>query len=211
VLGAVVASCAVCLQPTEAGVVAEGGVSARPLTQLALRASQVGPGYRAEVIPGGGLVRNQVSLDLCSVRFLSEESRSARLQLAYTRRGSPLQLSNEVVRYTRGGAELAFNELSATVALCPRKPRLSPVRGVGLLAWRLKRIEDSRLLPSSLALEVQVTRTYEGKRQVRQALFVYQVRGDVLSAVYTYGGTLAAQRRFGLRAAAESARNLRGS
>jgi hypothetical protein len=208
VLAATVA-CGICLQPVAASPLGSGDVEAQPLSGIALRGEQVGPGYQAKVIPGGRLVKNQVSLDLCGFRYLSEDLRTARLQLAYTRPGSPLQLSNEVVRYKGDGAQIAYGELALAAATCPRRPVQSPVQGVGALTWRLTPIKDSRLLPTSVAVAAEVSRRFQGKRQVRTGVLVYQVHGNVLSAVYTYGGTLAAQKRFGLNAAAKSAANLR--
>jgi hypothetical protein len=200
-----IASCAVA-----AGDLA-AKTGATPLNQIALRAAQVGPLYRAEVIRSGRSVRNQVSLDLCGFRFPSEALRAARLQLAYQRPGVKLALSSEVVRYRAGGALQAFLELQYAVANCPTKPVRGPVGGVGPLTWRVNRISDPRLPPASIALDVHVTGTVEGKKVVDVSTLVYQVRGEVLSAVYTYGGTAAASRRFALNAAVQSAGNLRRS
>jgi hypothetical protein len=203
--------CGICLQPTAASPLGSDDAQAPPLSGIALRGEQVGPGYQAKVIPGGRLVKNQVSLDLCGFRYLSEDLRTARLQLSYSRPGSPLRLSNEVVRYRGDGAQIAFGELALAAATCPRRPVQSPVQGVGALTWRLTPIKDPRLLPSSVALVARVSRQYQGKRQAVEGILVYQVQGNVLSAVYTFGGTLAAQKRFGLNAAAKSAANLRRS
>jgi hypothetical protein len=202
---------AIALQSSFASPPSADEVKARPLAQLALSASQVGPGYRAWVIPGGRKVEGQVTLDLCGFRYLSDELRAARLQLAYDHPRSALALSNEVVRYRGRGAELAYGELAYAATRCPRNPTRSPVRGVGLLSWRLTRIDDPRLLPRSLAFVARVSGTRDGKRFVRSGLFVYQIHGDLLSAVYTNGGSVTAQKRFGLRAAALSASNLRRS
>jgi len=210
VLG-VVLGLAVLLPLTEASGRQAVSAAERPMSQLALRAPQVGPGYRAQVVPGGRKVQGQVTLDLCGSGYLSEALRTERIQIGYLHRRSPLAVSNEVVRYRRGGAELAYAELDTRVSRCPRTPVPSPVRGVGSLTWRLTRISDPRLLRLSVAVQARVSGTVNGKRKVADSFAVYQVHGNVLSAVYTYGGTVAAQRRLVLRAAALSAKNLRQS
>ena len=49
----------------------------------------------------------------------------------------------------------------------------------------------------------------KGKRVSNQAALVYQVRGNVLSAVYATGDSVAAVRNAALHAAGESAARLR--
>ena len=195
VLGIVVGF-AVCLPLTEASGRPAVAAADRPVSELALKASQVGPGYRAQVVPGGRQVKGKVTLDLCGFRYLSDSFRTSRIQLAYGHRRSPLVLSNEVVRYRGAGAQLARQELTAAVSQCPR-------------AWKLTRLRDSRLLPISFAVDARISGTRDGKPVVSNILFVYQIEGNVLSAVYAFGGTAAARRSFGLRAAALSAKNLR--
>lgn len=187
---------AVCLPLSEASGRIAVTAADRPVSALALKASQVGPGYRMQVVPGGRQVRGRVTLDLCGFRYVSDSFRTSRIQLAYGHRRKPLVLSNEVVRYRGTGAQLARQELTAAVSKCPR-------------AWKLTRLRDSRLLPISLAVDARITGTKDGKRIVGHILFVYQIEGNVLSAVYAYGGTAAARRSFGLRAAGLSAKNLR--
>jgi len=206
---ALVCGFAVCLPLTEASARHAVGAADRPVTELALKASQVGPGYRARMIPGGRKVQGQVTLDLCGAVYVSETLRTQRIQLVYGHRRSRLGLSNEVVRYYGTGAQRALDELEYVASHCPRKPIESPVLGVGALTWRLTRIRDPRLLPSSVAVQARISGTANGKRFVDLSILVYQVHGNVLSAVYTFGGTIAAQKRFGLRAAALSAENLR--
>jgi hypothetical protein len=197
VLGVVVGF-AVCLPLTEASGRHVEGVAVVPVAELALRASEVGPGYRAQVVPGGRQVKGRVTLDLCDFRYVSDSFRTSRIQLAYGHRQKQLVLSNEVVRYRGAGAELARQELTAAVARCPR-------------TWRLTRLRDSRLLPISLAVDARISGTRDGKPVVGKILLVYQIERNVLSAVYAYGGTAAARRSFGLRAAALSANRLRRS
>lgn len=187
---------AVCLPLTEASGRHAEGVAVRPVTKLALRAAEVGPGYRAQVIPGGRQVKGRVTLDLCGFRYPSDALRTSRIQMDYQHPRDPLVLSNEVVRYRGNGARQAIGELEWAAAHCPKGNKLT-------------RIYDPRLPLLSVAVANQFSGMRNGKRVVGGVLLVYQVHGNVLSAVYTYRGTAAARKRFGMRAAAVSANKLR--
>jgi hypothetical protein len=178
------------------------------LTRVVLRASQVGPGYRLQQFPDGHRVRGFVTLDLCGFTFLSEFLRTARLQVDYVHRGATVQLSNEVVTYRRGGAQQALREVAYAARHCPRGPVASTVAGVPKLTYRIGWIHDRRLLPGAVALRVRVSGMHNGKRAVDTSLEVYQVRRNVLSAVYTGRRSFRDQLRIGLHAAAQSALNL---
>jgi hypothetical protein len=193
-----------------APVAAAAGLNAAPpLLSIVLRPAQVGSGYRIALIPGGDRVRGQVSLDLCGQSFASEKLRVARLQVAYAHRGKVPQLSNEVVRYRRGGAGQAMNELRHVATHCPKRPVTGPLKGVGPLRYRLTRVSDRRLLKPYVAVVMHATGLISGKHVKIAAFLAYQIRGEVLSAVYTDGtGAIAAQQHIGLRAAAASAKRL---
>jgi hypothetical protein len=180
------------------------------LRQIALAPAQVGPGYRLSVIPGGTQVKGQATLDLCAFSFPSEQLRVARLQVAYDRPGKAIQLSNEVVRYRPGGAQQALREVAHAASFCPDRPVASNVPGIPPLTYRIATFSDRRLLPGALALRVHFSGTYKGKQISATAIVIYQVKGNVLSGVYTDGsGTVAAQQALGLHAAVQSAKNLR--
>jgi hypothetical protein len=183
--------------------------AAPALQKLVLSPKQIGSGYRMQTIPQGNVVRGQVTLDLCGFQYLSERLRLARLQNAYLHAGG-VDVSNEVVRYKPGGARQALAEIQYAAAHCPRGPVSGPVRGVGPTTYRLTRVTDPRLLPGHVALIAHMTGT-AGKRHFDvRALAVYQVRGDFFSGVYTDGtSSVTAQRRVGLHAAEESAKNLK--
>jgi hypothetical protein len=180
------------------------------LSKLALRPAQVGSGYRLALIPGGSRVSGQVSLDLCGQRFPSEALRTARLQVAYRHQGNVVQISNELVRYRPGAALEALRELRYVAAHCPRGPVTGPVRGVGPVTYRLTPLADGRLPAQHVAVKMRMTGRIGGKPLDETVVAVYQIRGDVLSAVYTDGhGTLADRVRVGLHAAEQSAGTLR--
>jgi hypothetical protein len=193
-----------------AAAAAASAAESPALSKLTLRAAQVGSGYRMTRIPGGNRVSGQVSLDLCGQRFPSETQRIARLQVAYRHQGNVVQVSNELVRYRPGAALEAMRELRYVAAHCPRGPVTGPVRGVGPLTYRLTQITDGRLLRQHVAVKMHMTGRIGGKPVKQTVIAVYQVRGDVLSAVYTEGhGKLAERVRVGLHAAEQSAGRLR--
>jgi hypothetical protein len=192
-------------------VMAAEAVAATPsLRQIALTPAQVGPGYRESVIPGGTKVQGQVTLDLCGYSFPSEQLRVARLQVAYDRTGKAVELSNEVVRYRPGGAQQALRETAHAASFCPDHPVPSNVAGLSRVTYRIATFADRGLLPGALGLRVHFSGTYKGKQVSATAIVIYQVKGNVLSGVYTNGGgTVAAQQALGLHAAVQSAKNLR--
>jgi len=186
-------------------------VAAGPLLErVLLQPNQVGAGYLMSKFEGGSVVTNQVSLDLCGFRFPSERLRTGRLQVAYLHDGGVTQLSNEVVSYRGRGTQQALTELRRAVARCPREAVLGPVVGAVPIAHRLTRITDARLLKPYVAVLDRNTAVVNGRHTVKWNVRVYQVRGNILSAVYTDGrGTVAAQRRLALHAASAAAKNLR--
>jgi hypothetical protein len=190
------------------GGVVQSGAS-RKLDPILLRAPQVGAGYRRTEIPGGRLVQGEVTLDLCGARFPSEALRTARAQVVYKAAGTSLGVSNEVVGYRSGGAAQALREVTNAADHCPRGPVGSATPGVTQVTYRLQRIHDARLLPGSLALAVHASGTVNGAHRSVTQVVVYQVRGNVLSAVYAFGGSVAKMRTLALAAAAQSAANLR--
>jgi hypothetical protein len=179
------------------------------LTRVVLRASQIGPGYRLQQRPDGHGVRGLVTLDLCGFTFPSERLRTDRLQVNYVHSGKTVQLSNEVVTYRGGGAQQALREVAHAARHCPRHPVGSTVAGVGPLTYRIGWVSDRRLLPGAVALRIHATGLFNGRHEETTNLAVYQVRRNVLSAVYTYQLSFKAQLSVGLRAAAQSAINLK--
>ena len=194
-----------------AGVTATNVAGAGPLLErVLLQPNQVGDGYLMSKFEQGSVVTNQVSLDLCGFRFPSERLRSGRLQVAYLHDGGVTQLSNEVVSYRGRGTQQALTELRRAVTRCPRVAIRGPVVGAVPIAHRLTRITDARLLKPYVAVVDRNTAVVNGKRVVKWNVRVYQVRGSVLSGIYTDGrGSVAAQKRVALHAASESAKNLR--
>jgi hypothetical protein len=185
-------------------------VAAAPpsVTQLVLKAAQVGPGY----IPvrrsdGSGL--KQVTLDLCGRSgYASESRRTARLQVDYLKSKATVGLSNEVVTYRPGGAAQAMREVIAHAATCPKHVIATGDPNVPNATFTITRIHDSKLLKGALALKVRVQTTVGGKKFDQTSYAVYQRVGNVLSGTYSFGANTPAQLSFALHAAEQSARNL---
>jgi hypothetical protein len=73
------------------------------------------------VLPmGGGTTLKDPTLDLCNPKYLSDEKRLERRQVAASKVGSPyIFLSSEVVRYeTESGAKAAYEELLTNAKKC---------------------------------------------------------------------------------------------
>ena len=188
------------------------------VNKLILAPSQVGSGYLLLPRADGFGVKNTVTLDLCGRKgYPSEALRVARLQVNYAAQHKRLGLSNEVVRYRPGGAAQAMHEVAQHADHCPKTPVVTGEAGIPPLRYTITRISDPRLIPGYVAVRIRVRGTVKlkvkGKLQptkIDQTSYaVYQRLGDVLSGTYSYGPNVAAQQRFVLHAAEQSAQNLR--
>ena len=180
------------------------------VTQLVLKASQVGPGYiLVRRSDGSGL--RQVTLDLCGRSgYPSELRRTARLQVDYLKSRATVGLSNEVVSYRPGGAAQAMREVIAHAVSCPKSVISTGDPNVPRARFTITRIHDAKLLKGALAVKVRVQATVGGKKFDQTSYAVYQRAGNVLSGTYSFGANTPAQRAFALHAAEQSARNLLG-
>ena len=112
---------------------------------------------------------------MCGYRFTSEALRTGRLQVNYTRKGTAIGFSNEVVTYAPGGTRLAVREMNQAVNRCPTKPVPSTVQGVPPLTYRITRLSTAGLLPGAIALRVRISGVYKGKPLSETDTVVYQV------------------------------------
>lgn len=181
------------------------------LAKLVIKPSSVGAGY-VLVQRSDGRGTAQRTLDLCGTsNYPSEGLRVDRLQVDYLKQNAKLALSNEVVTYKSGGAAEAMKEVASHAATCPNKP--IAFEGQPPLTYTITRIADSKLLPGSIALRVDVSGKINGKKVSAIRFAVYQRSGNTLSGVYSYavsGVSGAAQQKFVLHAAEASAKALRG-
>jgi hypothetical protein len=174
------------------------------LPRVLLRAGDLGRGYVLLERPDSEGVKGLVTLDLCGHHFASERLRADRIQVDF-RSSGPVRVSNEVVRYRPGGAAKALSELKDAASHCPTKAVRSTVPGVGLLRERVHSLTHKGLVPASIALLDTVRR---GTADAVTGVLVYQFSGNVLSAIYTNGGSVTEQRHVAFVAADAAARKL---
>ena len=180
-----------------------------PLDAVVLTAKQAGPGYTRYTMDGGRQVNGQVTLDFCGGGYPSEALRQRRFQTIYAGQAGAAQLSNEVVRYSPGGATQALREVARRVRACPRTAVQSPVPGHGAERYlSVALIRDPGLLAGSVAIKMTVEVTEDGRKVRRDIIAIYQRHGNFLSGVYASGGTAALRLAGALRAAHASADNL---
>ncbi len=178
--------------------------------KLILQPGQVGKGYVMSPAAGGSGVTGDRTMNLCGVDYSSESLRVSRIQANYFKRGQTLGLANEVVvAYRSGGARQAILEAFRHAASCPNRPVDSGVKGLPKLTFAITRFSAPHLLEGYLAVQIDASGTVKGRRIAQTSYAVYQRRGNVLSGVYSFGPTTRGQLALCLRAAEQSARNLR--
>ena len=181
------------------------------LRTVILPPSQIGKGYDIYARNDGFGVKAAPTLDLCGQpkSYPSESLRVDRLQVDYSKKQEPIGLSNEVVRYKRGGAAQAMREVRRHALACPARPVDTGLSGVGPLRFTITVLRDAKLAKDSIAVRVRAVGRLTNGRHVDQTSYaVYQRVGDVLSGVYSFGPNTAIQQRVALHAAEASARLL---
>jgi hypothetical protein len=181
------------------------------LRTVLLPPAQVGKGYQLVARSDGFGVKSAPTLDLCGRKgYASEKLRVDRLQVNYLKQHTTLGLSLEVVRYKPGGTAQALREVGLHAMSCPATPIKTGEKGVGPLTFTITRIHDSKLLKGYVAVKVRAVGKLTNGTKIDQTSYaVYQRVGNVLSGTYSYGPNIAAQQRFVLHAAEQSAQNLR--
>ena len=177
--------------------------------KVSLPASAVGPGYVLSQIPGGQLVQGETTLNFCGLNYPSEALRTARIQTIYTKKGSKVGTSNEVVSYSAGGAAKALTEMRKAAVACPTGRVAKPPPGVTHFVRRIKVLHDSKLLPGSVVILEIDSGIVKGKHRTFYSVEVFQVRGNVLSGVYGDGPAAAATESSTLQAAEASTARLK--
>ena len=207
--GALVGTIAILAVALTAGTGAAATADPPPLDSVVLTAKQAGPGYTRFTMDGGRQVDGQVTLDFCGGGYPSEALRLRRFQTIYANQAGGAQLSNEVVRYSPGGAKQALREVARRVRTCPRTPCRAPFPATAPSdTSRSRCIHDPGLLAGSVAINMTVEVTENGRKVRREIIAIYQRHGNFLSGVYASGGTAASRLASALRAAHASADNL---
>jgi hypothetical protein len=185
--------------------------AAPSLNKVILKPAQVGKGYGIYARTDGFGVKAAPTLDLCGRKgYPSEAKRVDRLQVNYLKAKQPIGLSNEVVRYKPGGAKQALHEVAQHARTCPSTPVDTGESGVGKLTFTITPLHDTKLIKGAVAVRVRaVGKLTNGKKVDQTSYAVYQVVGDVLSGVYSFGPNTPAQETFALHAAEQSAKVLK--
>jgi hypothetical protein len=181
------------------------------LTKVLLTPAQVGKGYLAYQRQDTFGVKAAPTLDLCGRKgYPSEQKRVDRLQVNYLKVKESIGLSNEVVRYKSGGAKQALKEVLQHARTCPSTAIATGEPGVGKLRFTITPLRDTKLVKGAVAVKVRaVGKLTNGKKVDQTSYAVYQVVGDVLSGVYSFGPNTGAQQAFALHAAEQSAKVLK--
>jgi hypothetical protein len=182
------------------------------LSKIILSPAQVGTGYKLSTFPFGTSFIGEATLDLCAASYPSEALRVGRLQVRYTPRGSGVDVSNEVVRYTSGGAQQAIGEVASVARACAKTPAVL-TQGNVKEVYTVAPLKDPKLPSGAVAVKLTITVSTGKKKQAQIGVAIYQVKGDTLSGVYAFvgkGSTYADAQRIAFHAAEQSAKNLGG-
>jgi hypothetical protein len=177
---------------------------------VVLAQNQVGPGYKVGSYPFGSSFIGEPTLDLCAASYPSEALRTARLQVRYSHKGSGIEVSNEVVRYTAGGAAQALKEVGAVAQACAVKPAVL-TNGTLKETYSVSPLKDPKLPAGAVVVKLTITVSKGKQHQTQTGLAIYQVKGDTLSGVYAFvgkGTTFAETEKIAFHAAEQSAKNL---
>ena len=149
--------------------------------RVALTRADLPAGFGPNQMREGDEVDGQVTLDLCSADFPSEELRLARHQVAFDVDHSH-GVSNEVVAYEPGGVEQALGELRAAIRRCPRGFVPSHVAGVPDSKYDIEPLAtQAGWQPGTLAFRVRVTARAGSTETYTE---VFQPHGRLLSILY---------------------------
>jgi hypothetical protein len=180
------------------------------LSHVVLTGSQVAAGYKLSSFPFGTSFIGEPTLDLCAASYPSEALRTARLQVRYTHKAKGVDVSNEVVRYSGGGAQQALGEVGDVARACAAKAAVVK-QGTVTETYNVRPLTDPKLPSGAIVVKLTIT-VRKGKQQQSQTgVAIYQAKGNTLSGVYAFvgkGTTFADAQRVAFHAAEQSAKNL---
>jgi hypothetical protein len=182
------------------------------LSKIILSPAQVGTGYKLATFPFGTSFIGEATLDLCAAAYPSEGLRVGRLQVRYTPRSGGVDVSNEIVRYTSGGAQQAIGEVATVARACAKTPAVL-TQGNLKEVYTVAPLKDRRLPAGAVAVKLTITVSKGKQKQAQTGVAIYQVKGDTLSGVYAFvgkGSSFADAQRIAFHAAEQSAKNLGG-
>ena len=159
-------------------VAAAAGLSAVVLS--ATEVTQLSATLVTQQVAPDGTSLSDATLDVCASRFPSERLRIARDQVIYLDGNGAVSAGNEIVRYSAAGATESYAELRAAVALpCTPPSGVSDLRAAPA---------DPHLATEQVILTAQISGSGGATSFIAG---VYQYKGDLLSAVYSYRPTQA--------------------
>jgi hypothetical protein len=156
--------------------------SGQPLVdRVALGTGDLGSGWSGGTIDKGATL-SQSTLDLCDRTAPSDALRVARRQTEIDSRTT--DVSTEVVAYRSGGAAQALREAAATARNCTNVTHTADGQ-----------TDTETVMPLAAHAAwgtgaVAVSDSFTNAQGAKQTTYtVYQAQGDVLAAVYDFGGT----------------------
>jgi hypothetical protein len=156
------------------------------LERIRLQDSDLGSGYTLRLMPGGALVRGQITLDNCGFDFTTEAHRVARRQYEMVDATSHgLGISNELVAYdSPQQASKAIAEWHTAAARCPRTAVRSRVAGTPDVMERITRNDlDVATLPVGINAVTEESATTAGYGTFYN-ISVLQAKGRFLDNMY---------------------------
>lgn len=162
--------------------------SASVLPRLSVQQSDVPEGFTVGLYPDGDRVEQQVTLDLCSANYPSEQLRVARRQVGVIDTQDRLVFSTEAVGYQNAAATAqAFRELRDAQAQCPSGFVQSPGGGEPLRTI-FSPAPDRNWAPPPAGVDRLAFHMLLSDQQGRigETAAVYMRRGKILLGLYFF-------------------------
>lgn len=155
------------------------------LEAIELNINDVPGAASAELVPSGETVRNQVTLDICGMRFSSEAARVARRQVAIRDEAGTRLIGDEGVAYRSvADAVHALAEVRQAVTECDSEELVeSAVAGVPPFRYDL-RVDTSDPSPSTDEGVLITGRVTESSGAATEVVLSYMRRGRIVVGLY---------------------------
>ena len=174
--------------------------------KVSLAPGQVGSGYVLSQIPGGQLVTGEVTLDFCGCEVPERVAPHRPLPGRVRQAGRRVQRLERGRRLQARRNEESSGEVTRAVTACKQGTVKAPA---GSAAKQFVRhttlIHDPRLPKGTIAILDIDSAVVKGKKQTGYTMEIYQVRGNILSAVYGFGPSAAVVQAKTLKLAEQSA------
>jgi len=195
---------------TSVGAAVPAGASpaSAPIDSLLIQASAVGKGLTRSTYEGGRSLSRSTVGGLCAYRSVTDALRTRRVQVRFVPQHAlktQALLSQEVAIYVPHGAGAALDEVRALERLCTKKTTIYFGKANHKGSEQLTPFTIPGL-PDAVAMSDHLVRPkYDGVPAAdRHDVFIYQVHGDTMTAIYAFGrgtATLASLTALASRAA----------